>query len=93
MIRSGQLASPEEIERFKREALATAELDHPGIVPIYEVGSADGDYFYPWRSWMDRAWATCSETVPFQFEMPCDISARLPWLFNLRTTTRSSTET
>jgi tetratricopeptide (TPR) repeat protein len=30
--------SPEQLGRFQREALITARLQHPGIVPVYEAG-------------------------------------------------------
>ncbi len=40
--RAGHLAGPQELERFKREAKHVAQLRHPAIVSVHEVGTADG---------------------------------------------------
>ena len=46
MIRSGQLATPEEVERFHREAEAAANLQHSNIVAIHEVGEHERQHFF-----------------------------------------------
>ena len=46
LIRSGELASEQEVERFFSEARAAAALSHSGIVQIYEVGTWNGLVFY-----------------------------------------------
>ena len=46
MILAGQLAGDEDVQRFGAEARAAAHLQHPGIVPVYEVGEAEGRHYY-----------------------------------------------
>lgn len=46
MILAGQLATPDLVERFRREAQAAARLDHPQIVPIYEVGEYETQHYF-----------------------------------------------
>jgi tRNA A-37 threonylcarbamoyl transferase component Bud32 len=46
LIRSGLLADDSEQRRFRNEAMAVALLDHPGILPVYEVGTHNGQQYF-----------------------------------------------
>ena len=46
MILAGKLAGEAEVQRFHREAEAAANLQHPNIVAIHEVGEHDGQHYY-----------------------------------------------
>ncbi|MCB1094475.1 MAG: protein kinase [Verrucomicrobiae bacterium] len=49
LIPEGRLASENDIKRFLFEARAAAELEHPNIAPIYEVGEDHGQPFFAMR--------------------------------------------
>jgi eukaryotic-like serine/threonine-protein kinase len=46
MIRDSALAGPDEVRRFRTEAENVARLDHPNIVPVYEVGEHEGQHYF-----------------------------------------------
>jgi serine/threonine protein kinase/Tfp pilus assembly protein PilF len=46
VIGLGHWATEAHLKRFRREAEAAARLEHPGIVPIHEVGERDGSCYF-----------------------------------------------
>jgi serine/threonine-protein kinase len=46
MLRGGRLASAAEVRRFREEAERVSGLDHPHVIPIYDVGVIDGESYF-----------------------------------------------
>ncbi len=57
LIRTGSLARPDDVARFRTEAAAAARLEHPRIVAIYEVGEHEGRPFYTMEFFHGRSLA------------------------------------
>ncbi len=52
MIQAGCLPSTEQKQRFVREAQAAADLHHPGIVTIHDVGEVNGQHYFS-MEWLE----------------------------------------
>ena len=51
--RAGTFATDEDVERFQREAQSIAQLNHPGIVSVYDTVRSDEDICYLVTEYVD----------------------------------------
>jgi WD40 repeat protein/serine/threonine protein kinase len=63
MVKANVAASPQRREKFLSEAVVTGELDHPNIVPIYELGTNEQNaLFYSMKRVQGTPWSKVIES-------------------------------
>lgn len=77
MILSGDFAGEEEIRRFHVEAEAAANLQHPAIVPIYEVGEYQGRHFFSMGYVEGTTAASLVENGPIDSRQAADLMRQI----------------
>ena len=77
MILAGQFASGEEIQRFQTEAEAAAKLDHPSIVPIYEISQQEGHHFFSMKLIEGQSLAQCTSEYTADHHKAVELMCKL----------------
>jgi tetratricopeptide (TPR) repeat protein/predicted Ser/Thr protein kinase len=77
MIAAGQLATAASVRRFHTEAEAAARLDHPHIVPIYEIGEYEGQHYFSMKLIEGGTLADVSRKSKAQSPESLEAAARL----------------
>jgi WD40 repeat protein len=70
LILTGKLASDAEVKRFRTEAGAAARLEHPNIVPVYEIGEAEGRHFFAMKFMEGGTLSERISNLPSQISNP-----------------------
>jgi serine/threonine protein kinase/Tfp pilus assembly protein PilF len=77
VISLGQWASEAHLKRFRREAEAAASLDHPYIVPIYEVGERDGSCYFSMKLVEGGQLDEVVRRTPLSFQQAAELIAKV----------------
>ena len=77
MLLAGEFAQPKFIERFRAEAEAVAQLQHPNIVAIHEIGDHDGQPYFTMDLVEGRSLAQVISDLKFQIS---DVRRAAGWV-------------
>src|SRR6266542_4491557 len=77
VIGLGQWATQAHLKRFRREAEAAANLDHPCIVPIYEVGEREGSCYFSMNFIDGGQLDEVAKRQPISFRNAAELIAKL----------------
>src|SRR5207302_2434882 len=77
VISLGQWASKAHLKRFRLEAEAAARLEHPGIVPIHEVGERDGSCYFSMKFIEGGQLDEVARRTPISIRQAAELIAKL----------------
>lgn len=78
LLRAGRLASREEVDRFLREARSAAQLQHPGLVSLFEIGETEDGLCYLVEEFVEgETLAARLKAGRFTFRQTAELAARI----------------
>ncbi len=77
VLRAGDFATEAEVRRFQSEAEAAARLEHPNIVPVFDVGFAEGRPYFTMRRLDGGTLAAAARRGPLANERAAELTAKI----------------
>ena len=77
VLRAGDFATEAEVRRFQSEAEAAARLEHPNIVPVFDVGFAGGRPYFTMRRLDGGTLAAVTCDGPLPNDRAAELAAKI----------------
>ena len=77
VLRAGDFATEAEVRRFQSEAEAAARLEHANIVPVFDVGFAEGRPYFTMRRFDGGTLAAAARRGPLPNERAAKLTAKI----------------